>query len=237
MYIRCPKCGRRGRLPDRWIPQAQSLRCRKCGAMFKTPELARVAAERGPGPAFDPIVGVGRADRPEPFVADGYFSAFDDALIGPRPPGPGDSNYELTFTLSEPEGDFGPDWDAETGEFEPEAPSSDDITALSTAGAPWGSERWHHRFIESWGLRLVVTALVLIGISVPMIAYLLWRTIGSGQPSDSPAPTLIAGFAAGVGLLMISVPLFLLAASVSELVRDGRRRDPVGEDRGLIERR
>jgi hypothetical protein len=166
-------------------------------------------------------------------MADGYFSALDDALASPRLPGPGDSNYESTFTIRDAEGESGPDWDAETQEIEAEAPSSDEIPALATAGP----ERWHHRFIETFGFGLIVVALVLIALAVPTIGYLLWRTLGSEAPPSSPGPAVIAGFACAVGLLMISVPLILLAASHSELVRDVRRRDQHGEHAGLLGRR
>jgi hypothetical protein len=205
--------------------------------MFNTPELERVAAERVAAPAFDAVGGIGRANQPTSFRGDTFFSGFDDARVSRRPPGPGDSNYELTFTLNDVEGDSGSEFDAEAKELVHEAPSSDEIPALSPSAASSGAEPWHHRFIESWGLGLIVTTLGLIAISVPVIGYLLWRTLDPGQPPDFPAPTLIAGFACGVGLMMISVPLLLVAASLSELVRDARRRDPLGEDRGLVGRR
>jgi hypothetical protein len=199
--------------------------------------LRQLAAERSAGPGFHPTEGLGRPDQASSFVADDYFSAFDDPLVASREPGPGDSNYELTFTLHDAEGDPDSDWDAETEEYEPEAPSSDEIPVASPAAEPPGPDSWHHRFIESWGLRLIAAALALIAISVPIIAYLLWRIFGSGKPLDFPTPTLIAGFACAVALLMISVPLLLLAASVTELARDVRRLYQQAEHRGLLGRR
>jgi hypothetical protein len=230
MYIRCPKCGRRGQVPDRWVPEVHSLRCRKCQALFKTPELARIAAEVGVSPSFEPMANLGRAEEPGSFMADGYFGGFDDdAMEPPRTPGPGDSNYELTFAIREVDGESGSGWDTETPDVEPEAPSSDEIPALTTGSA----ERWHHRFIESFGLVLIVLALALIAIAVPTIGYLLWQTLGSVPPPAFPSPTLIAGLACAVGLLMISVPLILISAFLSDLVRDSRRRDQPS-DRGSL---
>lgn len=237
MYIRCPKCGRRGQLPDRWIPEAHTLRCRRCRAMFKTPELARMSADVGVGPGFDSVSKVAREDQPSAFMTDGYFSGFDDPLLSPREPGPGDSNYELTFTLQDAEGDPDSDWDSDTAEFVGEAPSSDEIPAPTPAAAISGLDPWPQRFIEAWGLRLIVSAMILIGALVPTIAYLVWRTIRSGPNLDVPTPTLIAGFACALALLMIAVPLILLAASLTQLVRDLRRLSQQADRQGFVGRR
>ncbi len=220
MYIRCPNCGRRGYLPDRLAPEANSLRCRKCKAHFTTSELARKTAERRGVPVFDSPASVGVTEKPASFLAEGFFSGFDERPPSGRERGPGDSNYELTFTLQDVGGDSGSDWDAPTEDIEPEAPSSDEIEALRPAAAALReSDSWHLHFIKSWGMTFIGTALGLIAVSVPLIAYLVWRTIGGGGPS----PTLIAGLACAVGLLMISVPTMLLATCLTDLVRDVRR--------------
>jgi hypothetical protein len=223
MYIRCPTCGRRGHLPDKWIPDAHSLRCRKCRANFSMPELTRLAAGRKAGPTFEPVAVRAGSQEPAAFLADGFFSGFDDPTESPRRLGPGDSNYELTFTLGDP-GDSRTDWDAQREDLAPEAPSSDEIEAVvPTIAAPTGPEPWHRRFIESWGLVLIGAALALVAIAIPVIGYLFWRTFGGGPSLNLPAPTLIAGFVCAVPLLMISVPLILLAACLTELVRDIHR--------------
>lgn len=237
MYIPCPKCGRRGQLPDRWVPQAHSLRCRRCGALFKTPELARSPAEVGTGAAFDSVSPLGRGDKSSAFVEDGFFRGFDDELIAPREAGPGDSNYELTFTLRDAEGDSGPEWPAARDEVAVEAPSSDETPALTSSAAPAGPEPWPYRFIEVWGLRLIVAALILIGALIPTTAYLVWHTIRSGPDLGISTPALIAGFACVIAVLMIAVPLLLLAASLTEFARDLRRYSRQAEHHGLIARR
>ena len=236
MLIRCPKCGRRGNLPDRWVPEAHTLRCRKCRAMFKTPDLAPLGAERGAGPAFDPIAGRARVEPPASYIAEGFFSGFEEPLVAPRKAGPGDSNYELAFTLADPEGDSGSDWDTEPDEIAPEAPSSDDITALRPLPSPV-AETWHRRLIESWSLGLIVAALVLAVVSIPTFAYLLWLTLGSAGSIDLPTPALVAAFACSIAMLTISVPLLLLAAAVTELIREVRRLFRHAEHRGTLAER
>ncbi len=226
MYIRCPKCGRRGHLPDRWAPGARSLRCRRCHANFPMPELAGVAAERQAGSAFGPAAARSRSPEPAEFLVDGFLGGFDASAGMPRRLGPSDSNYELTFTLHDAGGDSGAesDWDAQTDEIRPEAPSSDEIEALVPAATPTGGpEPWQHRFIETWGPVLIGVVLGLLAVAIPSIGYLSWRALGGGPAPGLHAPTLIAGFAGVVALLMIALPLILLAASVTELARDVRR--------------
>jgi hypothetical protein len=204
--------------------------------MFVAAELTSVESARQSGPTFEPIAGRGMPEPPPSFVTDGFFSAYAEDILSPRPPGPGDSNYELAFSVQDLNGDAGPDWDAEASEIEPEAPSTEEIRALSPSAWP-GPESWHHRFIASWGQGLIVTALALIGIAMPAIAYLLWQTLHLGQAPALLSPTLIAGFACAVALLMIAVPLLLLAASLTELVRDLRRLSEQSGDRPFAGRR
>jgi hypothetical protein len=217
MYIRCPKCGRRGYLPDRLVPEANSLRCRKCRAHFMTPELSHLAVDRGGGPAFDATEAVGVAVQPAAFLADGFFGGFDDEAGSPRERGPGDSNYELTFTLQDIGSDSDTHWDASHQPIEPEAPSSDEIAAVTPAGRE--AESWPVRFVAAWAAVWIRAALGLIAASAPVIAYLLWRAAGDAGPS----PALIAGFACAVGLVMLSIPTMLLAACLTDLTRDVRR--------------
>jgi hypothetical protein len=220
MYIRCPNCGRRGFLPDRLVPEANSLRCRKCRAQFLTPELAGRSAERGTGASFDGNGGGPKREKPGSYLADGFFGGFD-ASDSPREAGPGDSNYELTFTLRGTPGDSDDDWEAATEESE--APSSDEIEAVEMAidrsSAP---ESWHHRFLVAWGPLWIGGVLSLIAVIIPIVGYLLWRTLAGGAEASMPSPILVAGLSCTVALLVISVPLVLLAAGQTELIRDVR---------------
>jgi hypothetical protein len=222
MYIRCPNCGRRGFLPDRLVPEANSLRCRKCRAQFLTPELAGKAAERGAGPPFDGNGGGATREKPGSYVVDGFFGGFD-ASDSPREMGPGDSNYELTFTLRDTRGDSDDGWEATREEDESEAPSSDEIEAVEMAiDRSSASQTWHHRFLAQWGSLWIGAVLALIAVTIPIVGYLLWRTFASGADVSIPSPILVAGLACTVALLVISVPLVLLAAGLTELVRDVR---------------
>lgn len=205
--------------------------------MFKTPELARLAAERGRDPGFDPMQGLGRPEPASAFLADGFFSAFDDPMVPPREPGPGDSNYELTFDLRDAGDDPDADWEPDTEEFDPEAPSSDEIPALASPAAPPGPEAWTQRFIESWGLRLIGVSLVSIAFLLPSIALLLWQAVLSGSMLEVPTPTRIAGFACAAALLMISVPLLLLTACLTQLMRDFRHYCREAKPRDMAVRR
>ncbi len=221
MYIRCPNCGRRGFLPDRLVPEANSLRCRKCRAQFLTPELAGKASGRGAGPPFEGKGGGPTREKPGSYLADGFFGGFDGS-DSPREVGPGDSNYELTFTLRDTRGDSDDDWEAATEE-ESEAPSSDEIEAVEMAIDRSSSpESWHHRFLVAWGPLWIGGVLALIAVTIPIVGYLLWRTLAGGGDVSGPSPVLVAGLACTVALLVISVPLVLLAAGLTELVRDVR---------------
>lgn len=231
MYIHCPKCGRRGRLPDAWAPEAYSLRCRKCQAMFTTPELASQAGDRGLAAGFDAIAGMGRKESRSAYLTDGYFSGFEEPMVATRPAGPGDSNYELTFTLGDAEGQSDPGWDAGIDLPAPELPSSDEIPVLRPADDALGPDSWPHRFLADWGARLIVAALVLVGTFLAVLIFLLARILGQGAPPDWTAAALVAGFAGAVALLMLSVPLILLAALMSQLVREVRRLGELPGDR------
>jgi zinc-ribbon domain len=224
MYIRCPNCGRRGFLPDRLVPEANSLRCRKCRAQFFTPELAGKAAERGAGTPFDGNGNGGGPSREKPasYLADGFYGGFD-ASDSPRDLGPGDSNYELTFTLRDTRGDSNVDWETATEVDESEAPSSDEIEAVEMAiDRSSASETWHHRFLVAWGPLWIGGVMALIAVTIPIVGFLLWRTFAGGADVSIPSPILVAGLACTVALLVISVPLVLLAAGLTELVRDVR---------------
>ncbi len=112
MMIQCPKCDRMGYLPDRLAPEAHSLRCRKCKANFLTTELAvkeglqrRGVDDSWRGTAMDTPGASQSRQKAAPFLAEGIFGRFDQ----PEPPlralGPGDSNYEMTFSLDDTGGD------------------------------------------------------------------------------------------------------------------------------------
>ncbi len=195
------------------------------GAVPSTPELARKGAERAHG--LRRLRGNGgrseSTEKPGSYRADGFFGGFD-ASDSPREAGPGDSNYELTFTLRGTPGDSDDDWEAATEEMS-EAPSSDEIEAVELASdrssAP---ESWHNRFLVAWGPLWIGGVLALIAVTIPDSS----DTCSGGRSRRDdprpagPSPILVAGLSCTVALLVISVPLVLLAAGLTELVRDVR---------------
>ncbi len=230
MYIRCPKCGRRGHLPDKWAPEAHSLRCRKCRALFKTPELAHSTTGQAVVAGFDAIAGVGRSDTRSAYLNDALFSGFDDPVVGTRLAGPGDSNYELTFTLGDTEGDSEPEWGPISELTSPEPPSSDEIPVLAPSSIESG-ESWAYRFLRLWRTRLIVTASILFGVGLPVLVYLLFQLLGPRATPDRTAAALIAGLASALALLMLSIPLILLTSLMADLVREVRRLGDLSTDR------
>jgi hypothetical protein len=222
MHIRCPNCGRRGILPDRLVPEASSLRCRKCRAQFLTPALAGKVADPGARPPFDGNGSGPTREQPGSYLADGFFGGFD-ASESRRELGPGDSNYELTFTLREARADSDDGWEAATEESQSEAPSSDEISTVKLAiDRSSATESWHHRFLSAWGSLWIGGVMALIAVTIPIVGHLLWRTFEGGTDVGIPPPILVAGLACTVALLVISVPLVLLAAGLIELGRDVR---------------
>ncbi len=147
----------------------------------------------------------------------------------------GDSNYELTFALRGSGSDSGIGWEAGADDFRAEEPSSDEIPAVTaTVNAAPTPLPWHHRFIETWGVALIGVTLAMIAFSLPVMAYGLWRMTDHGT-SVIPAPSIfVAGLACTIALLVISIPLTLLAACLTELIRDLRRlRDQLERNAGV----
>lgn len=217
MYIRCPNCGRRGHLPDRLAPEASSLRCRKCKAHFLTPELS-LAGSRG---GVEQAEGGRAREQARPFAGEDFFSAFVDDGEIERELGPGDSNYELPFSLRDGMRDRGDGWVAVDMAMEPEAPSSDEIEAIAPTAELAVQDTIRPRTpvdrLLAWGrIAWMGLLLGLIAAGTPVVVHLVWRAVSSGTESPSPSPTLVAGLACALALLMLAVPLSLLAGMLPE---------------------
>lgn len=224
-------------MPDKWAPEAHSLRCRKCRALFKAPKGAPQTAGQSVAAGFDTLAGVGRPELRSAYLNDGFYSGFDEPMVGTRAAGPGDSNYELTFTLADAEGDSNPGWDPLPDLPIPEPPSSDEIPVQALSSIE-GGEPWAYRFLRLWGTRLIVAAMLLFGVGLPVLVYLLFRLLGPGATPDRTAAALIAGIAGALALLLLSVPMILLASFMAELVREVRRLGDLSTSRsGGIGRR
>jgi len=233
MMIRCPKCDRMGYLPDDLAPEARSLRCRRCKANFLTADLA--VKERHPHRGVDeswrgtmetPGARQSRQNA-APFLSEGMFGRFDN----PEPPlrtlGPGDSNYEMTFSLEDPRGDADVDWEKDPDDFlEPEAASSDEIEALKPMGAgPGGSDPWFYGFIVSWGRPLCFGVLGFVAFSVIVIGLMVANSLGVTGSWVMPTSiqTLIVACLGTTALLLIGTSMVFQVVFLVDLAKSIHR--------------
>jgi hypothetical protein len=228
--IRCPKCDRMGFLPDRLAPAARSLRCRKCKANFLTTELAVEEVrqhggvdESWRGTAMDtPVLSQSR-QKATPFRADGMFGRFDEPERPLRALGPGDSNYEMTFSIGGAPDDPGIDWERDAEDFlEPEAPSSDEIAAVIPRGpGQVRSDPWFYAFIGSWGRPFCFGVLGFVGFSVLVIGLLVangLHVLGS-QAIPTSIQALIVASLGTIALLLIGTAMIFQSAFLADLAR------------------
>ena len=231
--IRCPKCERVGHLPDVLAPGARSLRCRRCKSNFLTTELAVKDGRKSVGGPDDPW----RSDAPEPsrsgqlrpktapFLAEGHFSRFDDSTPF-RKLGPGDSNYEMNFSLEDLPADSEDDWNNEPEDFlEAEEPSSDEISAVITHNRELlylGSR--FVSFLVSWGSILCFGVMGLVAVSVLLIGYILVNS----PALQIPIQMLILACLGIIALLLIGIALLMQSLCLAELT-DAiyRKQEPV----------
>ena len=235
--IRCPKCDRVGFLPDRLAPEARSLRCRKCKANFLTTDLAvkegnqrRGVDDSWQGTVMD-STGAGQPrQKAAPFLAEGMFGRFDEPERPLRTLGPGDSNYEMTFSIDDSPDDPGIDWDKDDGDFlEPEAPSSDEIEAIIPGGTEAKrSELWFYGFIVSWGRPLCFGVLGFVCFSVLVIGFLVASSLGvaGSQAIPTSIQALIVASVGTIALLLIGTSMFFHIVFLADLAkRIHRMRD------------
>jgi hypothetical protein len=237
MMIRCPKCERVGYLPDRLVPEARSLRCRKCKENFSTTELAvkdggkqrRVSDDSWRGAALEtPGAGQSR-QKAAPFRADGLFGRFGDPTPPLRTLGPGDSNYEMTFSIDDARGDSDIGWDKDDDDlFEAEAPSSDEIEAMIPSGAESARPApGSYGFMVSWGRTLCLGVLGFVAISVVLIGFLVASSLGMIGVRVIPESiqALIVASVGTIALLLIGASMIFQSVFLAELVRSAHNRD------------
>ncbi len=237
MMIRCPKCDRVGHLPDRLAPEARRLRCRRCNANFSTAEVAvksakphRGADDSWRGAAIDPST----AGSSRQILGKGIFGRFDEPATTLRSLGPGDSNYEMAFSLDDPRDDSGADWEKEGEDFfEAEAPSSDEIEAIRPGQAePPRPESWYYGFIVAWAKPLCIGVLGFVAFSVLVIGFLVASSLGVAGPQIIPTSiqALIVASLGTIALLMIGVSMIFQSVFLADLARNVKRM-PRSEDR------
>ncbi len=231
MKIRCPNCGRMGYLPDHLVPAANSLRCRKCQANFSMPELSLKGMEphlkevdSWRGSTLEPPVASRTRENPALYLAEGFVAGYDGPEDPSREPGPGDSQYELTFALKDPPSPSGDDWAVHANVLEPEAPSSDEIAAVVPSnGGLSHSKSTSYVFIEPWIRPLFFVSLGFVGLSVILIGFLLMRSLELGGGPVLPLAThalviasigILAFLVFGLWMVFLSVVLADLAHSL-----------------------
>jgi hypothetical protein len=237
MMIRCPKCERVGHLPDRLAPEARSLRCRKCKENFSTTELAvkaggkqrRATDDSWRGAALE-TPGAGQSRRKAaPFLADGLFGRFGDPAPPLRTLGPGDSNYEMTFSIDDARKDSGVGWDKDDDDlFETEAPSSDEIEAIIPGDpASLRPDRRSYGFMVARGRTLCLGVLGFVAISVVLIGFLVASNLGmiGGRVIPESLQALIVASVGTIALLLIGASMIFQSVFLAELVRSAHNRD------------
>lgn len=229
MMIRCPKCDRVGHLPDRLAPEARSLRCRRCQANFSTTEIALKASKQRSigaapwrGASLEPPLPT-PALKSAPYRADGHYSRFDEPGAPLRELGPGDSNYEMTFSLEDSGPESGDDWEAGREEDpEIEAPSSDELEAIVPAPTlPPEPEPWSYRYVLSWGRVLCFGVLGFVALSVAIIGFLVACSLGMVGGLVLPAATqafIVACFGTA-SLLLIGLAMVFQSVFLADLTR------------------
>ena len=230
MMIRCPKCDRMGYLPDRLAPEAHSLRCRRCQANFSTAEISiKAGMQRSKGAvpwrgtANEPPLQSPSRQGTAPFRAEGLYARFDEPEAPIRELGPGDSNYEMTFSLDNSGPDSGDDWDAgPENDPEIEAPSSDELEAIVPAPSRSPEpEPWFYRFVHSWGRVLCYAVLGFVALSVVIIGFLVACSLGmvGGLVLPTATQAFIVACFGTASLLLIGLAMIFQSVFLADLAR------------------
>ena len=177
-----------------------------------------------------PVAGPSR-QKAAPFLSDGLFGRFEEPSPPLRTLGPGDSNYEMTFSIEDARADSDADWEKETGDFlEAEAPSSDEIEAIipGRKESP-SSGPWFHDFIVSWGRTLCLVVLGFVGVSVLVIGFLVASSlrVTGGLAIPASIQAMIVASLGTFALILIGAAMIFQSVVLAELVRTiHRMNDP-----------
>ena len=234
MKIQCPHCGRTGSLPEHLAAETQSLRCRRCSATFRRSAVSRQGIEPRLSTDVELPVAARATAAASSFVSDGYFAGWDEDEAPMRLLGPGDSQYELTFTLGEPIGETALDWPAGSGEdaFADEGPSGEVAAARGRAGA--SLDPWSYRVIASSGRLMFYGGLGLAGLALPLLGFLLARILGDGASSTGTL-ALVVGSVAALAFLFLSLSMTALNILLVDLARNlQRQRDQAERETGIV---
>jgi hypothetical protein len=225
MTIRCPHCGRDGRLPDQLASSMQTLRCRKCGGRFATRAQfpVDVAPNFEPAP-FGTLPSAQLADGLSRFESSAEFLA--DLHNDDDPPSTltdlDDSNYELTVSL---EGEL------DDSQFElPTVTVTDPNLSESRAPQahspsdtePLPPEPPFYSLIDKWSRICFLVVLGLGALSLVVIAVFLGRALVGSQNINSSTTTLIVAFLGTIALVVISFTATALNVLLVDLLRNIR---------------
>jgi len=234
MKIRCPNCGRMGSLPDRVAADAHSLRCRRCSSNFRMSRVTGQGVESRLGTDVEVPVSARAATTAPSFLSEGFIAGWDEHEPAMQHLGPGDSHYELTFTLGDPSGETAVDWSGGSGEHDlaDEGPSGEVVAPRDGAAAP--ADPWSYRFIASSGRLLFYVGLALAVCSLPLLGLLLVRIFG-GSPAGSTTLALVVGSLAAMSFLLISASMAASNLLLVDLARNVRQlRDPAERETGIV---
>jgi hypothetical protein len=226
MTIRCPHCGRDGRLPDQLSSSMQSLRCRKCGGRFAT----RAQFPVDVAPNFEPAPfgtlptaqladGLSRFESNAEFVADPHNDDDPPSTLTDLD----DSNYELTVSL---EGEL------DDSHFELPTVTVTDRTASDSPSAnvhhpsdtePLPPEPQYYNLIDEWSRICCLGVLGLGSLSLVVTGIYLVRALLEAQSITSSTIILIVAFVGTVVFVFITVTTTALNVLLVDMARNIRR--------------
>jgi hypothetical protein len=229
MTIRCPHCGRDGRLPSGLASQRQFLRCRKCQGRFTT--LAHNPTSQGTddGDSFGSISTariegeLARFPLEPSFLASFDDDELDDDDLPSTLTDPADSNYEITAALED---------ELDDSQFElPAVIVGDRSTAESPIAAafdPTGAESppaepQYYVLIDRW-TRIVLFGTLSMGVpTLLVVAVLLLKAVLDGPIAGAPTSTLVLLFAATLAFVLFTSATSALNVLLIDLARNTRQ--------------
>src|SRR5262249_1664098 len=234
MKIRCPNCGRMGSLPDRVAADAHSLRCRRCSLNFRMSRATGPGVESRLGTDVEVPVSARAATTAPSLLREGFFAGWDEHEPAMQHLGPGDSHYELTFTLGDPSGETAVDWSGGSGghDLADEGPSGEVGAPGGAAGRPAPGS---YRFTASPGRLIFSVGLALAVCSLPLLGLLLVRSFGGSPAAGSTTLALVVGSLAAMSFLLISASMAASNLLLVDQARNVRQlRDPAERETGIV---
>jgi zinc-ribbon domain len=227
MLIQCPKCKRKGDIPDRFGLAAHSVRCRTCQTQFTTvPLTAREHSDLLTSPlneAPDTQIAANHARPHLPsFRIDGERNDIDSL---PAARGPGDSHYEWPVISDMEQDDSQVELPAFTASDEP---SSDDLPAFEPDSP---SEEVlvakPARLVSSPWARYRVTPATLIRLtSLAILGFFVLHGVLNARSFGTAIMAFVAGCLGLGGVLLLSKAQGAQPKLLSEFSANVRRSRP-----------